>query len=376
VRPRRRKRRLELPRRQFLEIAGLGTVALAVPGCGGGGDGGLDASADGDTWSDGDAPWTDADGPTVDGDLDGGDGDTLPDHNPAAEIDPITSNEDHYITSYAATPSVDGAAWRLVVDGSVVAGVEITLAELEALGALDRERTLMCIGSSPGFPGIGNAHWGGRPLVEVLEHFGVEATAAAVELAFEGADAYRTTIPITDLSDRELWLAWTMNDAPLPPDHGYPVRLLVPGRYGIKNPKWITRLTFESEPSLGFWESNGWSNEATYRPVSYFLLPLATTTLVPGVVPTAGAAFCGESRITSIEVSSDGGESWIDATITYEGPQGTWTLFHYDFTPAGPGVYELLSRVTTDDGRATDPDYALDYGGYTGYGTLRVSISG
>jgi len=343
-------------RRHFLQVFGVGAAAVALGACesrspAGGGD--ATTNPDG--------------GPGPDGGPDAGTG-TDPD------LDAILDNDEFYVTSSAGTPTVDPDTWRLEIDGAVDNPVTLTLDDLRGLGTLQKEHTLVCIGSSPGAPAIGNAVWGGRPLNDVLAAFNVNRQPGAIELQFEAAEGYTTSMPITDLDDRELWLVWEMNGEPLPPSHGFPVRVLTPGRYGIKNPKWLTRITLGTEPLLGFWESRGWSNDGSYRPVAYFLSPPRNSDHDPTVVALQGSAFCGSTAVTKVEVSTDNGTTWQEAEITYEGPVDTWTLWRYDWQPEAPGEYDLLARIECADGRATDPNFVQDLGGYSGYGTLSLTI--
>ena len=197
------------------------------------------------------------------------------DEAPVSEMPPITPNEDFYIQSYAGTPDIDLDAWALSLEGLASGSLTLSLAELQALGGQEKEHTLICIGSSPDWKAIDNALWTGLPLATILDELGVEPQDEAIELQFECADGYTTALPISDLSDRDLWFVWEMNGVPLPASHGAPLRALVPDRYGMKNPKWITRLSFGLEPLLGTWERSGWSNGATTHPIAYSRHPSA-----------------------------------------------------------------------------------------------------
>jgi DMSO/TMAO reductase YedYZ molybdopterin-dependent catalytic subunit len=349
-----KKRKNTGDRRHFLQVFGVGAAAVALGACD-------SKSPNGDR--DADLPGPDGGAPIPDGGSGG-----------APDLEPILDNSDFYVTSSQGTPSVDPNTWRLEINGAVDNPVSLTLDDLKGLGTLEKEHTLLCIGSSPGSTAVGNAIWGGRPLNDVLAAFNVGPQPSAIELQFEGADTYTTSVPVTDLDDRELWLVWEMNGEPLPTSHGFPVRVLTPDRYGIKNPKWLTHLTLGTEPLLGYWESRGWNNDGSYRPVVYFLSPPRNSEHDPTVVALQGSAFCGSTAITKVEVSTDNGDTWHEADITYQGPQDVWTLWRYDWQPDAPGDYDLLARIECADGRATDPDYEQDLGGYTGYGLLSLTI--
>jgi DMSO/TMAO reductase YedYZ molybdopterin-dependent catalytic subunit len=295
---------------------------------------------------------------------------------PGDVLPPITPNDDFYVTSCCGTPEIDRAAWRLTIEDDV-AGKRVgtlDMATLEAMPAREREHTLECIGGNPYNRAIGNAIWTGLPLVEIFETLGVTVPAAAIELQFTGADDYQTAIPITDL-DTPVWLVWKMNGDPLPDRHGSTARLLTPGRYGMKNPKWLTEIRFGTEPLLGFWESLGWSNTAEYRANTYFLSPSSSAVLTAGPVRFLGTAFAGSDPISRVEVSTDGGESWSDAEITYQNGPDVWTLWAFDWD-AVAGDYQIQVRATTESGKqsADEPNGTDAWGGYNGSMQIDVSV--
>ena len=191
---------------------------------------------------------------------------------------------------------------------------------------------------------------------------------------FTGADDYQTSIPIGDL-ETPIWLVWKMNGEPVPTRHGAPARILTPGRYGMKNPKWVTEIRFAKEPFLGFWESRGWSNTAEYRANTYFLSPSASAVLTAGPVRFLGTAFAGSDPIAHVEVSTDGGEHWADAEITYQNGPDIWTLWAFDWD-AVAGDYQIQVRATTESGKksALEPNGTDAWGGYNGSMQIDVSV--
>lgn len=291
-----------------------------------------------------------------------------------ATIDPVTPNDTFYVTSCCGTPEVDRAAWSLAVQANGATLAEVDLAYLEALPARDKEHTLECIGGGPANQLVGNAVWSGLPLTEILAALGVEVPASAVELRIVGADGYATSIPIADL-DTPVWLAWRMNGEPLPERHGTTVRMLTPGRYGTKNPKWIVALDFVDAPFVGFWEERGWSNDASYKPNGLVAAPVDGGSLPPGAVRVLGTAFAGRDPIVRVEVSVDDGP-WTDATLTYQGGPDVWTLWAWDWD-ATEGDHTVRVRVTTESG-ATDsgvPEGTDASAGYDGGMEVRVTVA-
>lgn len=289
-------------------------------------------------------------------------------------IDPITPNEDFYVTSCCGTPEVDGATWSLSVRAGGVELTTVDLAGLDALTPRDKEHTLECIGAGPYAQAIGNAVWTGLPLLEILAQLGVEVPDSAVEIKLTSADEYTTSLPISDL-DKPVWLVWRMNGEALPDRHGYPARLLVPGRYGMKNPKWIVALDFVDEPYLGFWESTGWSNDASYQANTLIRDPRDNQAVPEGQYRIVGTAFAGSDPVESVEISFDGGATWEDVTIDYSPGADVWTLWHVDWI-ATPGVWDIKVRCTCASGATSNenPDGTGYLDGYDGSMLVTVAV--
>ncbi len=211
---------------------------------------------------------------------------------------PITPNEQFYITSCCGNPVVDATTWDLSI---LNRGVEITSVDyltLRNLPARNKEHTLECISAGSGYLAISNAIWTGLPLAEVFDAVGVQVTTGTVELVFRSVEGYSASLPVTDL-EKPVWLVWLMNGVDLPAEHGYPVRLLVPGRYGMKNPKWITSIDFVDQPFTGYWDQQGWSKAAPYQTNTLVHVPRAD---VPaGTIVASGTAFAGSDPILSVE---------------------------------------------------------------------------
>ncbi|MBX5446376.1 molybdopterin-dependent oxidoreductase, partial [Sphaerobacter sp.] len=158
--------------------------------------------------------------------------------------------------------------------------------------------------------------------------------------------------------------------------HGYPLRLIVPGIFGMKNVKWITRIEAVDRDFQGYWQERGWSDIATVQTMSRIDVPASNRTLVAGQ-PTliAGIAFAGDRGISKVEVSTDDGETWAPATLDEPLSPLTWVLWRYEWTPIRPGRYHLVVRAYDGQGQVQDakerpplPD------GATGYHTVSVRV--
>lgn len=294
--------------------------------------------------------------------------------NESYELSRITSNEDFYVVNYADVPVVDPSTWRLGIDGLVSEALSLSLEDIAGLELRDKEHTLQCIGASPRNLAIGNALWTGLPLDEVLQAFGVVVDEAARFIHVRSADAYLNQLFRSDLDERRIWVVTRMNGEPLPAEHGFPARLLVSGRYGFKNPKWIERLTFSADEVVGTWQELGYPDDGSNRPAAFVHHPEAAEVLADAPLVLVGSANCGNIGITSVELSSDDGASWSPAEIVVDGARDVWTTWRFPFTPAGVGDYVFLVKVRADDGRESLPQNPEDNGGWQGYGRIAFRV--
>ncbi|MGO9451603.1 MAG: molybdopterin-dependent oxidoreductase [Candidatus Binataceae bacterium] len=273
-----------------------------------------------------------------------------------------TPNSQFYVTSYGRTPSVDAARWRLQIKGLVANPIELSYRQIQSLPQINETLTLECIGNPPDGTIIGNAAWQGVKLKPLLDRAGVKR--GAVWVAMRGADRYYTGLPVDELLRAENFLPWKMNGVALPPEHGFPVRIFIPGKYGMKQPKWITELEFLDHETTGYWEARGWANTAWRKTNSGFFSPRVEGGLmsvfdrsakVSAPVEIWGWALAGPSGIKRVQVSSDGGTTWHDAQLTnYQSPY-VWTVWKYRFTPDAPGKYVISVRATDGKG-ITQPE--------------------
>jgi len=286
-------------------------------------------------------------------------------------IDPVSSNDDFYVYQHGTIPPTD-PLWSLVIEDR---GTEVDAIDLDFLDSLDSttvEHTLQCIGSNPRNLLISNAEWTGTTLQAVLDALGVTVDPSVVEIVMYGADDYSTSVPVSDLA-APIRVVWRMNGEALPIAHGAPVRVLIPGRYGTKNVKWVTRIALTDTPYTGYWERRGWSQAAAIQCNGFVLSPGNLAEIQFGPVTLLGTAFAGTVPIDRVEVTTDDGATWQEATLDYEGGPDVWTLWSFDFDPPEPGEYRIRIRVTAEDG--TVADMADDSDPYDGYeGGMEVAV--
>ncbi|PZC42165.1 MAG: DMSO/TMAO reductase YedYZ, molybdopterin-dependent catalytic subunit [Chloroflexi bacterium] len=264
---------------------------------------------------------------------------------------PITPTNQFYVVSKNLfDPRVDESNWRLSIGGLVEQSVELELNDLQAMGSSMNVQTLICISNEVGGHLISTARWTGVSLASVLEH--ARPRVGATHALFHCEDGYSDSLPLEAINDPRTRLVWDMNGEPLTQAHGFPLRLLVPGRYGLKNPKWIREIELVPEAVPGYWQQRGWSQDAFVRTMSRIDAPAAGSPTVDPLL-VQGIAFAGERGISAVEVSSDDGASWRSAALMAPVSALSWALWETTINrPAATGV--LVARAKDGNGITQD----------------------
>ena len=300
----------------------------------------------------------------------------------------LTPTDAFYVRGHGAVPQVDPAAWRLRVHGLVARELDLSLTTLrEAFRERTETATLQCAGNrragliairdipgeAPWGPGAtGTATWTGVALADVLAVAGPLREAAHV--GFEGADLCPTerfggSIRLDKACRPEVLLAWAMNGEPLPPIHGAPLRVVVPGYIGARSVKWLERIEVRSRPWEGYFQhvayrllpEDGTPGPGAGMPLGVVALnadvlsPADGETVTPGPVEVRGYAFAGgERHVARVDVSLDGGATWSQAELLED--LGDWAWRHWRITvELAPGEHEILVRAW-DSSAATQPE--------------------
>ena len=321
--------------------------------------------------------------------------------------DPITPVGLHYLLIHYDIPAVDPKAFRLEIGGAVERPLTLSLDELRSRERVAMPITFECAGngrallsprpvSQPWLTGaVGTAEWGGTPLRPLLAEAGVRESA--VEAVFGGLDRgveggipqdYERALTVSEAADA--LLAYEMNGAPLPAQHGFPLRLVVPGWYGMQNVKWLTRITLVEKPFVGYQNSVAYrhyrSEDESGEPVTRMLprslmvppgIPDFLTRerrLEPGPVELRGRAWSGWGAIERVELSTDGGATFADAEL--EPPLGAAAWRGWRFLwHAGEGDHVLCSRATDAAGNTQPLDPPWNLKGYANNAVEGVPVT-
>ncbi|MBK8901720.1 MAG: molybdopterin-dependent oxidoreductase [Anaerolineaceae bacterium] len=270
-------------------------------------------------------------------------------------------------------PAIQQSAWQLQVEGLFDNPRPLSLADLMALPAVTQPLTLSCISNRIGGDLISTAEWTGVRLGLVLEELGLQP--AAQELYIEAEDGFYESVAMPDMMDPRTLLVYAMNGATLPQEHGFPLRIYIPNRYGMKQPKWITRIEAIEGEGPGYWVDRGWSATAYPHIISIIDTVADGERLADGRIPIGGIAWAGDRGIQQVEVQVDDSE-WQTAELRLP-PLSTltWVQWRYDW-PAASGEHTFRVRATDGEGSLqVGEESGVRPDGATGYHAVTRSIA-
>ncbi|MFI2711761.1 sulfite oxidase [Micromonospora sp. NPDC018662] len=315
----------------------------------------------------------------------------------------------HYLLIHYDIPDVDESAHALTVSGAVERPLRWDVAALRERPSVTRQVTLECAGNGRALlrprpvsqpwlvEAVGNAEWTGTPLAPLLREAGLPADA--VDVVFTGADHgvergveqdYQRSLPVADALREEVLLAYEMNGAPLLPQHGAPLRLIVPGWYGMAHVKWLRDIRVSTEPFDGYQNAVAYrlrtdaddpgvpvtriEPRALVRPPGFPDFMTRTRVLRPGACTVDGRAWSGHAPVTSVEVTFDGGGTWTPAALD-EPTGGGWAWRRWSVAwTATPGRYVLGARATDASGRTQPVEQPWNRGGFANNLVQRVEV--
>ena len=269
---------------------------------------------------------------------------------PPRETHYFTPNDQFYVVNYMDSPfnlsrDLDQEQWRLSITGEVRSKVKLGWRDILNRDAFDQVVTLECIDTLPGGDSLGNAVWRGVSLKRLLQDVGADEDTAR-DVVFRAADGYDDSIPFARAMQDDVMLAYLMNGEKLPKQHGFPLRLIVPGLYGIKNVKWITEIDVYNGDYLGYWQRKGWTDEGSIKVFSRIDSPGHYQALQGPEQSFRGIAFGGPNTIRKVELSFDAGKTWNEAEI--EPPQSpySWVIWNYRWRAPKTGKFQVVVQAT------------------------------
>jgi DMSO/TMAO reductase YedYZ molybdopterin-dependent catalytic subunit len=314
------------------------------------------------------------------------DGAVLPSgRHPGELADNVTANENFYVVTKnpVTDPVLRVDDWRLILDGEVERSVQLDYRSLRNLPAVEITKTLECISNFVtlcemvpfGCDLISNARWKGVTMSDVLGLAG-GVKSGVISIATISADEYTTALPIEAALDPDTLLVYEMNGEPLPREHGYPVRVLVPGRYGMKNAKWVVNLRALRREFVDWYGQRSWSKDGVVKTMTRIDTPAPGTTLSPGEHRIAGIAYAGARGVVRVEFSGDGGKTWQTAQMVE--PQiarDAWVRWQGSFNLAAGGDVTLIARATDGRGEVQQEAFALPQpDGGAGWHTCEIKV--
>lgn len=288
----------------------------------------------------------------------------------------VTSPAEHYVVDVNVNPPIlDPEAWSLDVDGAVAEPYSLTYDDLVGHEErLEQTTTMVCISNEVGGDLIGTAHWTGVQLSDLVAAAG--PAEGAVDVITHAADGYSEAIPMEIVEREDVLIAYGMGDRTLETEHGFPARLLVPGRYGMKMTKWIERIEVSGVDHEAYWEERGWDEEAVANTMSYVRAAErdGDRVVVGGVA--FGGLETGVAELAGVEVSVDGGETWSDGELEDPIAAHAWRRWRYAFDAPDRTTFDVVVRAVRRDGTVqteerTDPRP----GGSTGWHRRTVEVA-
>lgn len=291
----------------------------------------------------------------------------------------VTANGNFYRVSIDyIDPSVDVSTWSLQVAGVNGSGKSYSLQDLENLPETTEYNTFECVSNNINGNLISNASWTGVKLSDLLNDAG-GVPQSAQNVVFYSVDGYSVAIPISTALNGESMVAYQMNGVALPQNHGYPLRAVIPGLYGMMSAKWVRKIQLINTSYMGYWQTRGWSDVGLVQTVAFIIVPgdgsQESLSQNKGTILLGGYAYAGARGISKVEISTDNGNTWQAATLKPELAGNTWRLWAFPWSPTKTGSYPILARATDGTSSLQSSIYTDTFpNGATGYAMITVNV--
>ena len=296
-----------------------------------------------------------------------------PEYDTRGFPDFITANKDYYVTRIGDVPEIDPETYRLTISGLISKETSFTLEQLYAMELEELPLTVECIGNSRSGPLLSTAIWRGFRLSELLDSLGVDESATGVR--YEAADGYYASHTMEQIRENGVMVAVYMNGEPIPPLHGFPVRILNPGYYGVKQPAWVTSIEVTDRDLDDYWNDRGWDVSPPIAIDSTIFSPEGAQRIpIESPLRITGAAF-GGTRVAKVEATTDGGDTWREANIVKRlEADNTWVFWDIEVAFTETGSYTVNVRATDIHGNTQQENDPDKYDGRNDWALVKVTV--
>jgi DMSO/TMAO reductase YedYZ molybdopterin-dependent catalytic subunit len=283
-------------------------------------------------------------------------------HHPADFPEFITPNEKYFKINIAGNHTIDGSTYRLKISGAVNHPAEFSLEQVQHFKMIEKTVTVECIDNNNNGSLLGTVTWKGFDIYRLLDSLGIKAGVNFAK--YHCSDGYFTYNTLGELKNGGVLGALYMNGEPIPEKYGFPLRVIFPGYYGVRQPGWVVEIELLDKGVMDFWgqtQFDKWNTDSTIALDSKIFFPANQDTFTLGEKVKIGGAAYGCRRISSVDVTVDNGKTWIPATIKQSMDEDyVWVFWEADYTPHSTGTLTINSRAAAADGRVQpqgDPNY-------------------
>ncbi|MDX2034349.1 MAG: molybdopterin-dependent oxidoreductase [Blastocatellia bacterium] len=260
----------------------------------------------------------------------------------------LTPTPDFYTISISPgfASNATRESWRLELFGLAGKRFELTYADLLALERRRVVKTFACVGNAVGGDAMANAEWTATPLAPLVRR-ALDDPRPGLRVVFYGLDGFYSSVPLDAALDEHAFIAYEMNGAPLSNAHGFPARVLLPNVYGMKQPRWLSKIEIDAGSQSGYWEKRGWCDECSIKMAARIDAAIAQS---DGSFLITGTAYCGGRRVGDVQCSFDRGRTWQSVKITSERLPNAWATWEIPWIPGKKGEHLLTARVVDEAG--------------------------
>ncbi len=285
----------------------------------------------------------------------------------------ITPVAKYYEIRIAGNHSIDGYSYRLKISGAVNKTASLSLEELSQLEMIEKPVTIECIENPPNGNLLSTAMWKGFSVYGLLADLGIKEGATTVK--YICSDGYYTYNSLEELKNREVIGALFMNSEPIPEKYGYPLRVIFPGYFGVRQPGWVVEMEVMETPVVDYWSNYGWKTDSPMDIDSRIFFPEENAIFPIGESIRIGGCAYGRKRISSVDVTFDGGISWVPAIIKQDMNEDyVWVFWEIEYKPTSAGEITIYSMATSLDGRIQPRSDKESLDGTNSWPSVTISV--